>query len=445
MCSVTPHQPFRQRWLAVWLASGLTLALVLSACGTPADTDSSPSPDVPSASPSPNLEAARADLDRALAQLEAIHPEPFHAIDREEFVGELDALKDSLDGLTADQAMVGLMRVWARLSEERDGHQFAFLAEGHDEPVLPIRVYEFDEGVFITAAMGQYADLAGAQLVSVNGHPIADVLAALEPLVPRDGPSTVPAFRPIYLLKVAVLRGLGLVGDGEVEVGIDDGIGARTVSMAPVPVAEFEEWAGWLAYTGLPPRAGLRATEQREETIWVEHLPEGAIYIRYPAVFDIPQATIDQIDELTAAHPDERVILDLRQNPGGDNHNYANLLSHLMAPEIDRSGRFYVLTDRVTFSAAANFSTDIEQQTHAFFVGEAPGGGLNFWDDVTWEHLDDYVVPMRVAISVRYWEKSTPEDPRLTIEPDLAIPTLAADYFAGRDPVLEAALTMEAN
>ncbi len=355
MCSVTPHQPFRQRWLAVWLASGLTLALVLSACGTPADTDSSPSPDVPSASPSPNLEAARADLDRALAQLEAIHPEPFHAIDREEFVGELDALKDSLDGLTADQAMVGLMRVWARLSEERDGHQFAFLAEGRDEPVLPIRVYEFDEGVFITAAMGQYADLAGAQLVSVNGHPIADVLAALEPLVPRDGPSTVPAFRPIYLLKVAVLRGLGLVGDGEVELGIDDGIGARMVSMAPVPVAEFEEWAGWLAYTGLPPRAGLRATEQREETIWVEHLPEGAIYIRYPAVFDIPQATIDQIDELTAAHPDERVILDLRQNPGGDNHNYANLLSHLMAPEIDRSGRFYVLTDRVTFSAAANF------------------------------------------------------------------------------------------
>ena len=75
-----------------------------------------------------------------------------------------------------------------------------------------MRVYEFEEGVFITAAMDDHADLAGAQLVSMNGHPIADVLAALEPLVPRDGPATVPAFRPIYLLKVAVLRGLGLVG-----------------------------------------------------------------------------------------------------------------------------------------------------------------------------------------------------------------------------------------
>ena len=116
-----------------------------------------------------------------------------------------------------------------------------------------------------------------------------------------------------------------------------------------------------------------------------------------------------------------------------------------MSPEIDKPGRLFVLTDRVTFSAAANFTTEIEQSTRAIFVGEAPGGGLNFWDDVTWEHLDDYVVPMRVAISTRYWEKSTADDPRLAIEPDLAVPTLAADYFAGRDSVLDAALTMDAN
>ena len=148
---------------------------------------------------------------------------------------ELDALQRSLDGMTADQAMVGLMRLWARLSVERDGHQFAFLAEGRDEPVLPLRVYEFEEGVFITAAMDDQAGLAGAQLVSVNGHPIHDVLAALEPLVPRDGPATVPAFRPIYLLKVAVLRGLGLVGEGDVELEVADQDWTRMAIVTPVP------------------------------------------------------------------------------------------------------------------------------------------------------------------------------------------------------------------
>ena len=191
------------------------------------------------------------------------------------------------------------------------------------------------------------------------------MLAALEPLVPRDGPATVPAFRPIYLLQVAVLRGWAWSGDGDVALEIDDGSRTRTVSVAPVPAPSSRHGRGWLPYTGLPPRDGLRATEQRDETIWVERLPEGAIYIRYPAVFDIPQAAIDEIDAMAAAYPDERIIVDLRQNPGGDNHNYVNLLSHLIGPEIDRPGRLFVLTDRVTFSAAANFTTEIEQKTQA--------------------------------------------------------------------------------
>jgi hypothetical protein len=33
-----------------------------------------------------------------------------------------------------------------------------------------------------------------------------------------------------------------------------------------------------------------------------------------------------------------------------------------------------------------------------------------------------------------------PDDPRLTIDPDIAVAPTAADYFAGRDRVLEAVL-----
>lgn len=36
-----------------------------------------------------------------------------------------------------------------------------------------------------------------------------------------------------------------------------------------------------------------------------------------------------------------------------------------------------------------------------------------------------------------------PDDPRLTIEPDLPVEVTAADFFAGRDPAFEAALAGE--
>jgi hypothetical protein len=191
----------------------------------------------------------------------------------------------------------------------------------------------------------------------------------------------------------------------------------------------------------LPLRSDTLYLEPSDTFFWSRYLAEsGTLYIRYTAIRRPSDTSVADIRE-AAARPDvERVVLDLRQNGGGDNHTYTSLLSALRSPEIDQPGRLFVLTDRVTFSAAANLATEIEQGTDAIFAGEPMGGGLNFWDDVTWIELASLPVPMRVGISVRYWEKSAPDDPRLTIEPQIAIPVRAADYFTGRDPVLEAVI-----
>jgi hypothetical protein len=47
---------------------------------------------------------------------------------------------------------------------------------------------------------------------------------------------------------------------------------------------------------------------------------------------------------------------------------------------------------------------------------------------------------MMIGVSTRYWQRAEPADPRLTIEPDVPLPVRATDFFAGRDPALEAAL-----
>lgn len=57
---------------------------------------------------------------------------------------------------------------------------------------------------------------------------------------------------------------------------------------------------------------------------------------------------------------------------------------------------------------------------------------------MTWIELPDFPLPMRLAVSTRYWEMAEPDDPRLSIEPELPMAVTAADYFAGRDPLLEA-------
>jgi hypothetical protein len=98
----------------------------------------------------------------------------------------------------------------------------------------------------------------------------------------------------------------------------------------------------------------------------------------------------------------------------------------------------FVITGRNTFSAAMNFATEIEQTTDATFVGEETGGSPNLYGDVRSVLLPNS--NLAASISTVYWEKSSPDDTRPSIIPDLAVPVRAADYFAARDAAMEAIL-----
>lgn len=421
-------------------------AMLLAACATPqlplASTESSATSASPSIDIGAGVAAARGDLDLLLDRLEAIHPDPWHGVSRAAFVSALEQLKADLPNLDADQSMVAVMRLVGMISAAgRDGHMFALPTDDDASEFIPLRVYEFDDGVFVTDATADHADLVGTRIVAVGEHPMPDVLAALEPLVPRDGPATVPAFRPLFLLRPAVLRGLGLIGPGPVTITVDAPGGERKVPLAPISRSDYLAFAGPGGPLGLPSRPDVRWLKEPTTVFSVEYLSESrTLYARYRQVRAIPGALVDELEEMAVAPDVDRVVLDLRQNGGGDNHTYVRLLNAVRSDAIDRPGRLFLLTDRLTFSAAANFSTEVEGSTGATFVGEPMGGGLNFWDDVSQLQLPDLPIPMQVGISVRYWQKSTPDDPRLTITPQIPVPVLSADYFAGADPVLDAVL-----
>ncbi len=186
---------------------------------------------------------AAVDLDGFLRELDMTHPDPFHGISRAEFVAAMDELKAGIDQMSPATALVEAMRLTALLSRQgRDGHQFAIPHEGSEGPILPFRIYEFDDGVFITDALER--DLIGARLMAIGGHPIAEVLAAVEPLVPRDGPATVPSFRPFFTLRVQVLEGLELIGPGPIEISLEREGMTEAVSVEPISVRRLSGMGG---------------------------------------------------------------------------------------------------------------------------------------------------------------------------------------------------------
>ncbi len=244
--------------------------------------------------------AVSVDLDGFLAELDMTHPEPFHGISRSEFVAALEELKVGISQMSPATGLVESMRLSAMLSRQgRDGHQFAIPHDNAEGPILPLKIYEFDDGVFITAAHDD-GSLVGARLVGIGGHPIEEVLAAVEPLVPRDGPATVPSFRPFFTLRTQVLEGLGLISPGPVEITIERDHATETLTVDPISHAEFQAWGGPGGFTFLPASESLIYRRPAETDFWMEDLEGEVLYLRYSAVSQVGADTVTELLERAA-------------------------------------------------------------------------------------------------------------------------------------------------
>jgi hypothetical protein len=322
----------------------------------------------------------------------------------------------------------------------RDGHTGIFPFSPEDETLLyPLRWWQFSDGLVITAARPPYENLVGSRVEAIAGRPIDEVIKLIEPLAPRDNPSNLLAFAPLYLRVSNLLAGLGVIDEpGPTVFTLVDRDGTRRdVTIEPtVPVID-DDWD-----SGLPHR--LAATDapwlrDHDTTLWWSFLDDsGTLFAQFNHVRGDATSVITELRERAQEADVERVVIDLRHNSGGDNTTLAPLELALRDPAIDRPGRLFAIIGRVTFSAAANFATDLEASTSVTFAGEEMGGSPNLYGDTRPVSLPDSGQTLYMA--TRYWERSTPDDARITIEPDIPADLSSDDYFAGRDPVFEAIL-----
>jgi hypothetical protein len=396
----------------------------------------------PYASAPSKADGRRQDLVTLVDRLEAVHPDPYHGVSEAEFRAAIDRVSAKVESLTDDQFLVEIMRLVGLLSAEGlDGHSGVWPWDNADDlRRLPLRLWEFPEGLYITGGAPQYRDLVGTRISHVDGVPIATVLSTLEPLVPRDNPTTILMHRPIFFICVDVLAGLGLIaGTDRVTLTVlPPGQSARPAVVDAVDTKTFtavmDGWE-WL----LPERPGTPATGHLNQPYHVEYLPaRRTVYFRYNAVQPAGSTLADALRVAMRGKDVDRIVIDVRNNHGGDNTTYAAFVDYLASPEIDQPGRLFVLAGRLTFSAAGNFAAELaDRAEHEVFVGEPTGGAPNQFGD----HVAIELPHTGITVtSAKVWVEVSADD-RPATGPDLPVPFTAAAYFAGRDPVLDAALT----
>jgi hypothetical protein len=138
------------------------------------------------------------------------------------------------------------------------------------------------------------------------------------------------------------------------------------------------------------------------------------------------------------------IVLDIRLNGGGDNTLVEPLQASFRSmPAFQTKGQFFVIIGRMTQSAAENFTTFLERNTKAIFVGEPTGESPNHFGDP-----DPIELPssgISINLSRKRWDDSVAGDNRPWMQPGISAPLTLSDFRKGRDPAVAAIWKISGN
>jgi hypothetical protein len=412
----------------------------------------------------------RQDIDEIVKDVQAIHPNPFFKTGRLIFLRRAESLKADIPRLTEEQRVVRVMQLIALIGDthtqiEPNRADFALW--------YPIRIYEFTDGYFVTAAHNSVADLAGARVLEVAGRSVDSVVNDARSLLGADNAFASQEYLFAFS-NAALMKGLGYAfatGALKIRFKLTNGVVVERMlsphrtddprfkkddstfewhfqaEMGGAPFGGVDSWIS--AYKGLPYR-DFRTTDlsrplrlMNRRFFVAQGLPEqDAFYIQSNFVSDDFaqqfRAALQEVDKLRP----RRLIVDLRYNFGGDGSQVPAMTREFIKREDAPPLReLYILTGRRTLSAGIMAAVAVMDNTEHAVIGEPMSAPVNSYGDAT--SITFPRTGLHMCLSTATHQLGGSNDVSEFAPVDVPAPFTFADYASGRDPAIDPILRGE--
>jgi hypothetical protein len=367
----------------------------------------------------------RADIRFFATELPTKDSSVFAHVTRPAFTAAVAALESAVPRLTDTQVRLRLARLAAMIG---DGHTSIALP-GYPQR-LPISIFWSDSAPYVTSTIPLYISLLGHPILKVNGHSIKEVTDSIRPYMTyaTEGEFRTRAWS--LLLAPGALRDLGLTTD-TTRIVLEMGIGNLRTQRIVASVATSD-------YSAAPNGVTQPLYRQRpRDKYWFVYVPETkTVYVKYNECRD-PEDFRKMTDSVAALldtkHP-AHVVIDLRNNPGGDSTVIAPLIAALRTrPAINSPTVLYVVIGRATLSSGLAAAVDFRKETHATIIGEPAGERPN---EVA--EMQTFLLPasqLQVSYPARVLHLMDGNAGLFT--PDVSVPPTPESIVSGRDPVMD--------
>ncbi|MDQ2870686.1 MAG: hypothetical protein M3S32_08085 [Acidobacteriota bacterium] len=392
--------------------------------------------------PSDRAAGWRSDLQFFELEISRVHPVYRRTPLPENFRSSAAALEKDIERLSDSQLTVRFQRLAAMLE---DGHSLVwpFGMRRGDLSALPLRLYLFEDGLFVVAST-EHPELIGRRVLSIGGVAATDALDRMREYVSRDNDMSFRWAAPLYLTLAEYLEAIGArVRESSVEIGWEDAAGkpmTTNVRSAPVDPAKLETKLRPGEVSS--PAAAPDYLRRMDESWWIHTLPRRrATYVLFNAVQDSEKESLAAFAarlrrELMRSRA-RAVVVDVRNNNGGNAELLPPLWRVLAGWAGEPGHRLYVIAGRQTYSAAQTFVSSLSRLAPVTFAGEPTGSRPTHYGNEAPFRLP--YSGLRGTLSSGF-NQTAARDARAWIPPDLPAALTSTDYFAGHDPALDAVL-----
>jgi hypothetical protein len=415
------------------------------------------------------IEAWRQDLDVVVNRF-LKYDRSYSDQQRKEAIRILQDLEANLKNLKDQEIIVGISRAVAQTD---NAHTRLYLLRNRTElRRYPIRLWWFSDGLHVVKATPEHQELLGCKVTQIGKSDPLMIRGKVSELF-AGNESWINYKSVYYLTSPEVLHGLHVIKNMEKSEWTflcQRQIIKKTI--APLPLERKDEpteawWdltPEWKEEDGAWIHSLSRIRKQLPlylrkpaEHYWFETIPSRqAIFFQYNRSQNKQDAeTLHKFGErlLNALDNPElkTLVVDLRFNTGGDLGIARDLMESLKKKVAGKGLRANVLIARSTFSAGISHAVQWKESGSVTFAGETCGDELD-----TFSEGGNLVLPnskLTVHYANGFHGYSKVEYPQYqpyyldmnvdNLNPDIRAQLSSADYFSGKDPVLDAIFAKE--
>jgi hypothetical protein len=383
-----------------------------------------------------DIESWTKDIDFYKTSLEQNHIDLYNTISKIEFEKEIQQIKSALNKKSDIEVIIDIMRLTRKIG---DGHT-AFSLRGVETHLFPIEIYKVNGQWRVIKTTNNHKNLLGKILTNIDGKSINDIAKEVSKAAQYVENEQSEIIRTgTYLMISDLLFGLKLTKNefkADFTFLDDTSKDSTTISLIAINNKDYYSKTDFESFNIDIPEI-QKPIDSKHDYLWFSPIKNTTgIYIKfesYPSFEEMEKFGESALNYINNNHV-KQIVIDLRNNGGGDFFVGTMLAYSLnIADSIDWKSGVYVLTDKVTFSAATSNASQFRQILNAKIVGEPTGSNPTGYQD-----MGLFTLP-NSGMTVTYSKRLFRFQDKVTqgVQPDVLIEYDWKSYSKGIDNMME--------